>query len=345
MRSENRSFRKNYLSSAIVDIIMRDCHRATDWLLESSDPSIRYLTLVDVLDEDDDSAEARKCKQHILEGPKVRALLTGQKPDGGFSADPYRKWTGSHWRLVSLVNLAVPPDNQNMHKAAGEVVKWIYGAGGRKFYRNERGYAKMHASVYGNALGTLSYLGLSSDPRVGHVLDMILGAQWPDGGWNCDSSPTARHSSFHESLATLWGLIMRDRANSDRDVRKAIDRTCELFLSHRIYRSHRTGNIIKSEWLKLRYPVYWHYNLLEAMRVIALAGKARDPRMTEALDLLESKQSPDGLWEVQGCYWQPHRRGRRASSTEAVDWGRSGPNEMITLNALRVLKSAGRAKL
>jgi hypothetical protein len=24
-----------------------------------------------------------------------------------------------------------------------------------------------------------------------------------------------------------------------------------------------------------------------------------------------------------------------------VDWGRSGPNEMLTLNALRVLKAAG----
>jgi len=26
---------------------------------------------------------------------------------------------------------------------------------------------------------------------------------------------------------------------------------------------------------------------------------------------------------------------------EVVDWGRGGPNEMITLNALRVLKAAG----
>ncbi len=27
---------------------------------------------------------------------------------------------------------------------------------------------------------------------------------------------------------------------------------------------------------------------------------------------------------------------------EVVDWGRSGPNEMVTLNALRVLRAAGR---
>ncbi len=30
------------------------------------------------------------------------------------------------------------------------------------------------------------------------------------------------------------------------------------------------------------------------------------------------------------------------SNVDIVDWGRGGPNEMITLNALRVLKAAKR---
>jgi hypothetical protein len=30
---------------------------------------------------------------------------------------------------------------------------------------------------------------------------------------------------------------------------------------------------------------------------------------------------------------------------EVVDWGRSGPNEMLTLNALRVLRAAARLKI
>jgi len=33
------------------------------------------------------------------------------------------------------------------------------------------------------------------------------------------------------------------------------------------------------------------------------------------------------------------------SGPEVVDWGRSGPNQMITLNALRALKAAGRLTL
>src|SRR5215217_2088226 len=71
---------------------------AVDWLLASREPAIRYLTRRDVLGErdppDDDA---------ILDGPIVRALLSGQEADGAFGGHPYRKWTGAHWRLVSLV--------------------------------------------------------------------------------------------------------------------------------------------------------------------------------------------------------------------------------------------------
>ena len=46
---------------------------------------------------------------------------------------------------------------------------------------------------------------------------------------------------------------------------------------------------------------------------------------------------------------QPGSRWRKppdsTTTPEVVDWGRSGPNQMITLNALRVLKAAGRLTL
>jgi hypothetical protein len=65
-----------------------------------------------------------------------------------------------------------------------------------------------------------------------------------------------------------------------------------------------------------------------------------DPRMQEALDLVEAKRQPDRCWRAEGFYWVP--AGKRTSKVEVVDWGRRGPNEMLTFNALRVLKVAGR---
>ncbi len=67
---------------------------------------------------------------------------------------------------------------------------------------------------------------------------------------------------------------------------------------------------------------------------------AGDPRAAEALDLLERRRLRDGRWRPGG-YWWSHA-GHGSGPPEAVDWGRDGPNEMLTLNALRVLRAAGR---
>ncbi len=62
---------------------------AVDWLLGSDDPSVRYLTLTEVLDESPDSGRARTAQKQIPKGPVVKILLSGQEPDGGFGVHPY----------------------------------------------------------------------------------------------------------------------------------------------------------------------------------------------------------------------------------------------------------------
>jgi hypothetical protein len=109
--------------------------------------------------------------------------------------------------------------------------------------------------------------------------------------------------------------------------------------------------VINPEWLKLHYPLYWRYDILQALLILSrmpdarstkedAKGALRDARMQEALDIIEAKRQPDGCWKAEGYYWV--MLGKRTSNVEVVDWGRRGPNEMITLNALRVLKAAGR---
>ncbi len=145
------------------------------------------------------------------------------------------------------------------------------------------------------------------------------------------------------------GLNEYLRATGDNDVRKAVDKAAEFFLKHRLFKSCRGDGIINPEWLKLHYPLYWHVDLLQALRVLSLAGKLGDPRTAEALDIVESKRSKDGTWQPEGYYWRlgkvpiastfdhPRTALFDHPSTEVVDWGGDGPNEMITLNALRVL--------
>ena len=106
--------------------------------------------------------------------------------------------------------------------------------------------------------------------------------------------------------------------------------------------------MVNGEWLRLHYPLYWHYDILQALRVLDQAGRLGDPRAGEALDIVSSKRMKDGTWRPEGYHWRRARGGAagwKGPSTEVVDWGRDGPNVMITLNAHRVLVHSGRLSL
>ena len=137
----------------------------------------------------------------------------------------------------------------------------------------------------------------------------------------------------------MWGPWEYARAMGYGRARQAANRTAELFLEHRIFRKGASGEPIQPSVVELHYPAYWHYDVLQALHLLARMGKARDERTGDALDLLEQRRLPDGRWRPGGYWWS---RPGSARAPEAVDWGRDGASEMLTLNALRVLRAAER---
>ena len=323
---------------------------AVNWLLESDDPSIRYLTLTEILNRPSDSKEVLAAKKQIPSGPIVKTLLSGQRADGGFGVHPYQKWTGAHWRLVSLVELGIPARFRPAVKATDLVLKWLLGEAHIRNVPKINGRYRRCASQEGNALAVCSRLGLAEDPRVVKLAESLVEWQWPDGGWNCDRRPEADHSSVNESLSTLWGLVEYQRATGDREYLKPIERASEFFLQHYLFRSDHTGEIIHPTMVELHYPLYWHCDILQELMILSRAGELDDPRTKEALDIVEKKRGPDGLWHADNYYWNVRRTALTrtklsVSNVEVVDWGRKGPNKMITLNALRTLKASGRTRI
>jgi len=190
----------------------------------------------------------------VLSGPVVSALLTGQRSDGGFGVHPYRKWTGAHWRLVSLVELGVPAGEPRCLAAAATVLAWLERSRARVTVVD--GLVRRCASREGNALAVCSRLGLAHDVQVRRLADALVEWQWPDGGWNCDVQASGRRSSFHESLPAMWGLHEYAAATGDPSAAAAAARTAELLLSHHVFRSSDLNQVIDRRWLALRYPPY-----------------------------------------------------------------------------------------
>src|SRR5438132_9274991 len=263
---------------------------AVMWLLESGDPSIRHLTLTEILDRPSDSKEVLTAKKHMPSGPIVKTLLLGQRADGGFGVHPYQKWTGAHWRLVSLVELGIPAGFRPAVKATDLVLKWLLGETHIRNVPKINGRYRRCASQEGNALAVCSRLGLADDPRVVKLAESLVEWQWPDGGWNCDRRPEADHSSVNESLSTLWGLVEYQRATGDREYLKPTERASEFFLQHHLFRSDPTRDIIPPSMVKLRYPLYWHCDILQELMILSRAGILDDPRTQEALDIVEKKR-------------------------------------------------------
>jgi hypothetical protein len=313
---------------------------AVDWLVASEESAIRYLAYRDLIG---DLAAAEVERTRLLDGPKVRALLAERSA----SEHPYKKWTGAHWRLVSLVELGVPAGEPRAVALTAPVLEWLISKDHRSTIRSIGGLARCHASQEGNALAVCCRLGQAADAEVRVLAESLMEWQWPDGGWNCDLAATGRRSSFHESLAPAWGLHEYWVATGDAAARAASLKAAELFLAHRVFRSLRGGKTqegtINPSFVVLHYPPYWHYDALQAMVVLSRIGVTGDGRVRDALDLIERRRLGDGRWRP-GVYWW-NRAGRDAKgrqANEVVDWGRSGPNEMITLNALRALVASGR---
>ncbi len=311
-----------------------------DWLLEDDEPSIKFLALTGLLNEPIDSAAARKARAKIAKSDRVMALFSGQRPDGGFGYSVYDKWMGAFWRLPELVALAIPERDKRARRAAETVLDWLTGTEHKKHIRVLNGLTRRCACQEGNALGVCCRLGMAGDPRVKYLAESLISWQWPDGGWNCDKRPEAHHSSFHESVIPMWGLMEYHHATGDKRSREAAGKTAEFILRHRLFRSEKTGDIIDDKWLQLRYPHYWHYNILQGLKVLTMFGKAKDSRACEALDILEQKRRPDGRWKAEGYHWKP--QSTKGPYRSPVNWWRGEPNKMITLDALRVLKAAGR---
>jgi hypothetical protein len=304
---------------------------AIDWLLASDEPGIRMQTRRDLLGETaaDDAAK-------VIEGPWVRALLDGQQDGGGFGVSVYGKWVGAHWRLVSLVELGCPAGEPRALAAYETVLDWLLGESHRRNVRLIADRWRRCGSQEGNALTVGVRLGLATDERVAQLARSLIRWQWPDGGWNCDKEQRASHSSFNETVTPMGGLGVYAAATGDPDAAAAAKRAAELILDHHVYRSHTTGEVANPKWLELRYPPYWRYDVVQGLLMLTRAGALPDRRAQDAASWLRGQQRDDGRWPLIGTpMWSKGGRMYR----DPASWERTGASQMLTLNALRVLRA------
>lgn len=317
-------------------------------LLGVDEPAIQYKIRAHVLNENPRAKKMRALRARIAASPRVRALLSERDARGEIARQPYSKWSGAHWVLVMLAELEYPPGDTSLQPLRDQMLAWLFS----KEYREhlirrvpKQKDLRIHASIDGNALWYMHALGIA-DERAERLAARLLETQWQDGGWNCDIRARGDTSSFTESLIPLRALALHARVTGDKLVYDAVERAAEFFLRRHLFKRLRNGRVIHPHFVRLRFPNYWHYDILFALQVMNEAGFLPDPRCDDALDLLQAKELKQGGWGAQGKYYRVTRE-KIPYGRSLCDWGNVNAkkmNEFVTTNALVVLRAAGRYK-
>jgi hypothetical protein len=311
-------------------IVSRSTDQVSRWLLEG-DPAIRWQVLRDIVGSADSSVQ-RERQRVAREGWGAR-LLARQDPAGtwagGLSSDGglySPKWISTTYTMLLLRDFGLPATSRQARKACALLLDEGQQRDGGINY----GWSPSETCITGMVLSILSAFEYDDD-RLDTVADHLLDQQMPDGGWNCRRRFGATHASVHTTISVLEGLRQYELHGRRRvgAVRSAQRRGREFLLVHRLFRSHRTGAVIKPIFLRFSFPPRWHYDILRALDYFQAVNAPRDPRLAEAIDIVRSACGHDGRWPLQNCY-----KGKTYFQLERL----GAPSRWNTLRALRVLK-------
>jgi hypothetical protein len=307
--------------------------------LLGKEPALAWKMAVNILGMDEASLAARQSAAELREAPLVKDLLA--TCDRQHSA--YKKWDGAHWVLSILADLGYPAGDESLRPLMEETFDtWMSREHETRHLKVIDGLVRRCASQEGYAIWCSLRLGFA-DKRTEELVSRLLKWQWPDGGWNCSKHHEADTSSFMETLIPLRALSLYAKCSGDAKVRAVAESAAEVFLTRRLFKRRRDDQVMDPHFIRLHYPLYWHYDILFGLKVMAEAGLLGDPRCQAALDLLESKRLPDGGFPAEETFARQSRP--QLSGYSPVNWGGTSKkimNPFVTADALYVLRLAGR---
>ncbi len=337
------------------------------WLLETENPSVRYLALRHLLGRSERDADAQEARSEIPHSPWVKRIFARQEA-GGYWLDPSNpylpKYKSTYWTLMLLGHLSLSRSDEHVQRATDYIFRFQQPDGGfaecgtegarRVFnYVAQRQQARgkepctepnfvadyIHqqtlSCLTGNVVAALSRLGYGDDPRLRRAVDWLVQIQNQDGGWLCPywkAHLRDKHSCFYGTITALEGLAETPEPMRSPAIREAIAKGAEFLLMHRLYRSdHRNWEVINANWLTLAFPWFYGYSILRGLWVLARLGY-RDERMSDALAALQQKRMPGGKWILEST-----PQGQMQANLEK----KGRPSKWLTLHALWTLALTG----
>jgi hypothetical protein len=293
------------------------------WLMEPSDPSVRYWTLTRLLSQADEDAEVAQARRAIMErGPAVEILshYAGHGRWEGERSYYTRKYTSTHWQLLLLAELAADGQDERIVAACQRMIDEVY--------REDR--ATFWPCFHGNLIGYLHALGHGQDERV-RRFEAELARAGTTGKWRCRENgdlPCAWGAA-----RALWGFGRIPADGRSSAVERAVESGVRFLGRFKL----RAGNYPSSGprhklWDRLNFPLFYQADVLYTLRALADLGRVdQKPTFRKAVAWLEDQCRDDGRWNGASPYrsqmWAQLEQRRR-------------PSKWVTWQALYVIKAA-----
>jgi len=309
------------------------------WLLEPSEPAIRYLASRDLVRPRPSERSLARLRAEVPRRGMAAKILARQKERTYWATKKtcyVPKFSSTIWQLQVLADLGM---GRRDERIANAVELWfdlhVAKDGGyspwsrreaedyaRTHFRHPGTFLKRgHLCTTGNMVRSLIRLGYLADERVQEAIRWLVDAQYADGGWDC----FGRKRGTIDAWEAMSGLAEVPPDRRTAEVRRALADGAEFFLRRRLL--HEGPRFAR--WYWCRYPWHYHYDFLVGLDFMSALGHSRDPRLREALGHLAAKQRPNGRWDLD------HTNGN------LVVEPRRRPSRMITFLARRVARRVG----
>ncbi len=300
--------------------------RMLDWLM-AGDPAIRFQVMRDLLDSN--PKEYKREQSKISKEGWGARLLALQHPGGGWGTGIYiHKWISTTYTMLLLRDLGLEPGHPQAIKGARLLLdQGFYKDGGINYFGS---LDHSEVAVTGMILSILAHFQLDDD-RLHAIAGFLATQQLDYGGWNYLSPQGKTDVSFDTTICVLEGLRGYEKwqPRNPSIISGSLARGREFLLRHEIFKMQGTNIPIHPSFTKFAYPARYRYDVMRALDYFQDCRAPLDPRMEDAINLLNSRRRKDGTW-LLGPRW-PGR-----THFEMEEPGK--PSRWNTLRALRILK-------
>ncbi len=321
-----------------------------EWLLEPDDIGVRYLALRDLTETSPTALGAAKKKAHT-EGPIAKVLAKMKKegywerPGPGYNP----KYKSAVWSLILLAQLGADIEmDERIATACSYLLEHALTQDGQ-FTINGTPSGTIDC-LQGNLCAALLDLGCT-DARLDKAFEWMARSVTGEGiAPLSDKTAPVRYYAYkygpqfacgvNNKLPCAWGAVKvmlafgkLPKQKRTRLIADAIKAGADFLLGGDPAKADyptRLGDKPSRNWWKFGFPVFYVTDLLQNVEALVRLGYGKDPRLKDALAIIQEKQDARGRWPLEYDY----------SGKTWLEFGaKKQPNKWVTLRALRVLAS------